>query len=442
MPEQPTEAVWTISALNAASRDLLESAFQLVWIEGEISNFSRPSSGHWYFSLKDEQAQIRGAMFRHRNQQVKFVPQDGTKVLVQATVSLYEPRGDYQLIAQAMEERGDGHLQRQFELLKKKLQAAGLFDPRHKKPLPTLPARIGVVTSSTGAALRDILSVLKRRFPLIPVRIYPSQVQGVDAPIQIVKAITQAVNDQACDVLILARGGGSIEDLWAFNDEQVARAIFACPIPTVSGVGHEIDFTIADFVADVRAPTPSVAAEMVSPKQEDWLEHLERNQAMLTQILQRMLLQMSNRLEQLHKRLRHPQERLQTLQQKLDLLEQRLKHAIYKMLQQFNLRLARYVMMMESIRPDILITAEQNKIAAYLQRLNFSIQQQLQQYQHHLSLKAQALNTLSPLATLDRGYSLTTTEQGEVIKTSSQVKNGEIIKTRLTDGEVLSQVIK
>ncbi len=270
----PSREVFSISRLNREARALLERGLGSVWLEGEISNLSRPGSGHWYFSLKDAAAQVRCAMFRQRNLLVRFPVKDGAQVLARGRVSLYEARGEFQVVIEHLEEAGEGALRRRFEELKQKLQAEGLFDSQHKQPLPALPRRIGVITSPTGAAVRDILHVLRRRFPAIPVLVYPVAVQGEAAPREIVQALGLASARRDCDVLIVARGGGSLEDLWAFNDEAVARAIFACPIPVVSGVGHEVDFTIADFVADERAPTPSAAAERVVPDRAEWLRSL------------------------------------------------------------------------------------------------------------------------------------------------------------------------
>jgi exodeoxyribonuclease VII large subunit len=267
----PPREIFTISRLNREARVLLERGLGSLWLEGEISNLSRPSSGHWYFSLKDEAAQVRCAMFRQRNLLVRFPVRDGSHVLARGRVSLYEARGEFQVVVEHLEEAGEGLLRRRFEELKARLGAEGLFDSRHKQPLPRLPGRIGVITSPTGAALRDILHILRRRFPAVPVLIYPVAVQGEAAPREIEQALRLASARRDCDVLIVARGGGSLEDLWAFNDEAVARAIFACPIPIVSGVGHEVDFTIADLVADERAPTPSGAAERVVPDRAEWL---------------------------------------------------------------------------------------------------------------------------------------------------------------------------
>jgi len=268
--------IYSVSRLNREVRVLLERGFGSVWLEAEISNFAKPSSGHWYFSLKDAAAQVRCCMFRQRNMLCAFAARDGQKVLVRARIGLYEPRGEYQLVIDHMEDSGLGALKRQFEELSAKLAAEGLFAAERKRPLPMIPKRIGVITSPTGAAIRDILHVLARRFAAVPVLIYPVAVQGATAAAEIAAAVRLAGRRAECDVLILARGGGSLEDLWAFNDEALARAIVASPIPVVSGIGHEIDFTIADFAADVRAPTPSAAAEIAVPDGEEWLISLSR----------------------------------------------------------------------------------------------------------------------------------------------------------------------
>ncbi|MFS8609180.1 MAG: exodeoxyribonuclease VII large subunit, partial [Gammaproteobacteria bacterium] len=328
--ETPPRDVYTPSRLNREARMLLERGLPALWLEGEISNFSRPSSGHWYFSLKDEAAQIRCAMFRQRNVLARFTPKDGMHVQARGRVSLYEPRGDYQFILDYIEEAGEGLLRRKFEELKNKLAAEGLFDPARKRSLPKIPRRIGVITSPTGAAIRDILHILKRRFCSIPVLIYPVQVQGAAAAPQIAAAIRLAGRRAECDVLILARGGGSLEDLWAFNEEIVARAIYECPIPIVSGVGHEVDFTIADFVADVRAPTPSGAAELVVPDSAEWVRAFATLERRLTSTLRRLLNERIQRMDWLTRRLqrRNPRFELEQHAQRLDELERRLLRAM------------------------------------------------------------------------------------------------------------------
>lgn len=393
-----TRTIYTISELNQMVRSLLEDAFPPLWVEGEISNFSCPSSGHWYFSLKDSGAQIRCAMFQGRNRAIGFQPENGAHVLVRGRISLYEPRGDFQLIADFMEEAGDGALRRAFELLKERLATEGLFDPAHKKPLPALPNAIGVVTSPTGAAIRDILSVLKRRFPSIPVIIYPTAVQGNQAAQQIAQAIQIANIRQECDVLIVARGGGSLEDLWSFNEENVARAIYASEIPIVSAVGHEIDFTIADFVADQRAPTPSAAAELVSPDKAEWLQQLNKLARNLIRQIDTHIERHQQTLAHLIKRLRHPGQQIQDRFQRLDDLEQRLQRAW---------------------------------------------QFQLHRKQQALANLSRALDAVSPLATLARGFSIITIEKsGDILRTAKQINVGDKITARLPKSQIFCAIEK
>lgn len=319
--------VYTVSRLNREARILLERGMPPLWIEGEISNFAAPSSGHWYFSLKDANAQVRCAMFRQRNSQSACTPRDGLHVMARARVSLYEARGDYQLLVDHLEEAGEGALRRRFELLKAKLQREGLFATERKRPLPALPRRIGVITSPSGAAIRDILNVLKRRFCAIPILIYPVPVQGAGAAEEIAATLRLASRRAECDVLVLARGGGSLEDLWAFNEEIVARALLDCRIPTVSGVGHEIDFTIADFVADVRAPTPSAAAELIVPNCQEWIERSQALSRRLTNRIQRLLQNCRATQDWLARRLAqaHPGVWLRHQAQRVDDFEQRLR---------------------------------------------------------------------------------------------------------------------
>jgi len=397
LAEQPqTRVVYTISELNQMVRSLLEDAFPPLWVEGEISNFSCPSSGHWYFSLKDSGAQVRCAMFRGQNRSLGFQPENGAHVLIRARISIYEARGDYQLIADYMEEAGDGALRRAFEQLKNKLAQEGLFAEQNKKALPKLPKAIGVITSPTGAAIQDILSVLKRRFPSIPIIIYPTAVQGEKAAPQIVQMLEIANQRNECDILIVGRGGGSLEDLWPFNEEIVARAIYASNIPIISAVGHEIDFTIADFVADVRAPTPSAAAELVSPDYNEWLQRLDKSTSILTKYTLHLLEKYKHSLLNLSKRLRHPGQRIQDQFQRVDDLEQRLQRAT------------------------------QNQIQHRIQKL--------------ITL-SRALDAISPLATLSRGYTITLSAQtGKIVRNIQDIAAGEEIITKLKEGEILSIV--
>lgn len=430
--------VYSVGRLNAEARALLEGAFPLIWVEGELSNVSRPASGHLYFTLKDSSAQVRCAMFRGNNRFLKFRPADGLQVLVRANLSLYEARGDYQLIVQSMEEAGDGALQRAFEALKQKLAAEGLFDTAHKVDLPALPRRIGVVTSPTGAAIRDILSVLRRRFPAIPVLIYPVPVQGTGAGAEIAAAIRAADRRRDCDVLIVARGGGSLEDLWAFNEETVARAIYDCGIPVVSGVGHEVDFTIADFVADRRAPTPSVAAEMVSPDQAEWLNQLRALDRELYTQVRRRLQRLDERLGWLGKRLQqqHPGQRLRQRAQRLDELDQRLRLALRTQLRRRRERLATLEARLQRHHPGPRLRHLHDLEAALARRLRTAVQTQLKASRQRLTALGRALDAVSPLATLERGYAIVTAADGHVLHDAAQTRPGDRITARLARGRL------
>ncbi|MGB2336474.1 MAG: exodeoxyribonuclease VII large subunit, partial [Alcanivorax sp.] len=301
----------SISQLNLDAQGLLESSFPLIWLQGELSNFSRPASGHWYFSLKDTRAQINGAMFRNRNRLLDFSPQNGQQVLVRAKITLYVPRGNFQIVVEHMEPAGQGALKAQFDALKAQLQSEGLFAQEHKRTLPAWPNQIGVITSPSGAAIRDILQVLQRRCPSIPVVIYPAAVQGAEAPAQLRQALALAVARNECDVLILGRGGGSLEDLWAFNDEGLARAVANCPIPIVSAVGHEVDTGLTDFAADLRAPTPSAAAELVSPDLSIVSQRLAGLHRRLRWVMAQELRTVQERLRHLSQRLRSPRQHLE-----------------------------------------------------------------------------------------------------------------------------------
>lgn len=426
----------SVTQLNRRARQLLETQFSLIWVEGELSNVSVPSSGHWYFTLKDEQAQVRCAMFRNRNMQVRFRPQQGMQVVIRARVSLYEERGDYQIIAEHMEEAGTGILQRQFEALKQKLLAEGLFAEERKKFLPKMPEHIAVITSPTGAAIRDILHVLDRRFASIPVTIIPVAVQGKDAAPQIVHALEIANQSGLFDVIILGRGGGSLEDLWAFNEENVARAIAASEIPVISAVGHETDFTIADFVADLRAPTPSVAAELAVPDSDEWLEKFIDYEVLLEEVIQRKMEFLKQKLHWLASRLRHPKARLEQASQKLDHLELRLKQFILSRLTFYKNHLHKLELRRAPWHPGIQLQKLQQRLETASKRL-FPLQKQIiwkktQNFQSSVRM----LNTLSPLKTLDRGYALVTLQGTQTPVTSSQqVRSGHQLTTRLADGE-------
>ncbi len=432
--------VLSVSQLNRRAKQLLETHLPLLWVEGELSNVSLPSSGHWYFTLKDDQAQVRCAMFKNRNMLVRFKPQQGQQVMIRARVSLYEGRGDYQIIAEHMEEAGTGALQRAFDELKIKLAKEGLFDESHKKPLPALPRHIGVITSPTGAAIHDILHVLERRFPSIPVSIIPVAVQGKEAAPQIVKAIELANRAELFDVLIVGRGGGSLEDLWPFNEESVARAIYASELPIVSAVGHEVDVTIADFVADLRAPTPSAAAELITPDGDDWLDKFIGFEMLLEEAIQRKLSALKQQLQWLRARLRHPRQQLEQQAQRLDTLELRLNNLIQKQLTAYHNRLRQLSIRQQAHHPQIRLRQLTERMHNQHTRLVTAQTHLLQRKKQAFNEAARMLNTLSPLSTLDRGYALVTNTKGKVITTSQQLVIGDSLNTKVADGEFITRV--
>ncbi|WP_313668014.1 exodeoxyribonuclease VII large subunit [Atlantibacter sp.] len=435
-------AIYTVSRLNQTVRILLEQQMGQVWISGEISNFTQPASGHWYFTLKDDGAQVRCAMFRNSNRRVTFRPQHGQQVLVRANITLYEPRGDYQIIVESMQPAGVGLLQQQFEQLKQKLSQEGLFDAQHKQLLPSPAHQIGVITSKTGAALHDILHVLQRRDPSLPVVIYPTAVQGDDAPAQIVRAIELANQRAECDVLIVGRGGGSLEDLWSFNDERVARAIFASRIPIVSAVGHETDVTIADFIADLRAPTPSAAAEVVSRNQQELLRQIQGQQQRLEMAMDYFFANLQQRFTRLHHRLQqqHPQLRLARQQTTLERLRQRLNNAVENRLRLGTQQQQRVTQRLYQQQPQGRIHRAQTRIQQLEYRLSQIITARLGGTKQRFSTAIAQLEAVSPLATLARGYSVTTATDGKVLKKTKQVKAGDTLTTRVEDGLIESQV--
>ncbi|UUE46225.1 exodeoxyribonuclease VII large subunit [Pectobacterium aroidearum] len=442
MSQFPSSAIFTVSRLNQTVRQLLEMEMGQIWLSGEISNLSQPSSGHWYFTLKDERAQVRCAMFRTSNRRVTFRPQNGQQVLIRATITLYEPRGDYQLLAESMQPAGDGLLQQQFEQLKQKLAAEGLFDQQFKQVLPSPAKQVGVITSASGAALHDILQVLQRRDPSLPVIVYPTSVQGADAPLQIVRAIELANQREECDVLIVGRGGGSLEDLWSFNDERVARAIFASHIPIVSAVGHETDVTIADFVGDLRAPTPSAAAELVSRNQLELLRQIQSQRQRLEMAMDYYLAQRNREFTRLHHRLQqqHPQLRLARQQAQLVKLRQRLDDAMQQQLRQTSRRSERLQQRLMQQQPQTRIHRAQQRLQQLSYQMQSAVERQLNQNKQKLGIACSRLEGVSPLATLARGYNVTTAPDGKVLKNVTQITPGETLKTRLQDGWVESQV--
>ncbi|MFN2361915.1 MAG: exodeoxyribonuclease VII large subunit [Marinobacter sp.] len=431
----------SVSELNHQARHLLEASFMQVWVEGELSGLSRPSSGHWYFSLKDRRCQIRCAMFRGFNQRVRELPKEGEQVRIRGKVTLYENRGDFQIIVEHIEPAGLGALQQAFEELKRKLQQEGLFDAARKKALPTTPRHIGVITSPTGAAIHDILTVLARRCPAIPVTLYPTAVQGKAATADIVRAIDLATRHGVADVLIIGRGGGSLEDLWCFNEEAVARAIAQCPLPTVSAVGHEVDVTIADFVADLRAPTPSAAAEKISPDQQDWLRQLKERELRLAGAASRALKRMETRLEHLSARLRDPRRELMEKAQRMDELDLRLGKAIEQRIERDRVRAAHLEQRLATQSPARQLGDSQGRVSQLTDRLVRATRETITRRRERLDHTAQTLHVVSPLATLGRGYAIVQQENGDIVRQASHVKTGETITARVADGELTANVI-
>lgn len=438
----PTRTVLSVSQLNRQARQLLETHLALLWVEGEVSNFSAPASGHWYFTLKDKDAQIRCAMFRSRSSLVRFRPEQGKHIIVRGRVSLYENRGDYQLIVEHMEEAGFGVLQRAFEALKNKLQNEGLFELTHKKPIPRLPRHIAVITSPTGAAIHDILTVLRRRFASIPVTVIPVAVQGEGAAGQIVAALELANRAGLFDTILLARGGGSLEDLWPFNEEIVARAIYASALPVVSGIGHEVDVTIADFVADARAATPSAAAEMLSPDSQDYMQTFARLELALYQSMLRRLDRCADALQGMAARLRHPGERLQHQAQHLDHLEMRLRRCMDHRLHRARERWTTLNARQRRCAPTALIAQLQKRLDQASRYLVHGGQQQIEKRQQRLARLAELLDTVSPLKTVQRGYSLTLDGEGKILRNADQLQPGDALTVKLAQGEIAARVEK
>ena len=433
--------VLTVSQLNRRAKTLLESHFDLVWVSGEISNLAIPSSGHWYFSLKDGDAQVRCAMFRNRNQRLRFTPEQGDEVRVRCRVSLYEGRGEFQLIVEHLELAGAGALQVAFEKLKAKLLAEGLFDPARKQPLPGQVSALGVVTSPTGAAIHDILTVLRRRCPAIRVYLLPVAVQGKDAAGQIAAAIDRANRWQRAgsihlDALIVGRGGGSLEDLWAFNEEVVARAIAASALPVVSAVGHEVDFSIADMVADHRAATPSAAAEMLSPDMREWREQLQATTRMLGRTMATRLVQASLNLQNLQRRLKHPGAQLREQAQRVDDLEQRLILAQRHLLHRYQSTLQLAGGRLGAASPVQTLRELQRDNRRYRERLHTAMRGQLRDSGNRLAHLAQLLDSLSPLGVLQRGYAIVTDDSGGVITDAGQVAIGDDVNAQLAQGRL------
>jgi exodeoxyribonuclease VII large subunit len=435
--------IYSVLQLNREVKQLLQQNFPLLWVEGELSNLARPASGHIYFSLKDKQAQVRCAMFRNVNRGIAFQPENGMQVIVRARVGIYEPRGEYQLTIEHMEEAGVGVLQRKYEALKQKLTEEGLFEADKKQPLPTYPKNVSIVTSATGAAIRDILSVLQRRYPLLTIRIYAVPVQGDGSAAAIVDAIEEINKRKGCDVVIISRGGGSIEDLWSFNEEEVARAIHASKIPIVAGVGHEVDFTIADFVADVRAATPTAAAELITPHQDELLETFNQYESTLLYLLRDLLSNLHQSVDWMTQRLEslHPKQIIQRKQEYLIELQRRIHSAVkLKLSGQANL-LSSLSLRFESQSPYARVREAKIKLIDLHKQMHRSIQTKLQHKQQALHALARTLDAVSPLGTLSRGYAIVShLANGQILHDSKQVSREDEISIQLARGHISATV--
>ncbi len=435
-PDAPPH-ILTPSTLNRWARSLLEDTFTQVWIEGELSNVATPASGHLYFTLKDNTAQIRCAMFRSKTLALRFKPVHGMHVWLRACVSLYEPRGEFQLIAERMEMAGEGALQQQFEQLKTRLQNEGLFSSAHKRPLPRYARRIGVLTSASGAAIRDVLSVLIRRWPLVKVDVLPIPVQGHEAPQAIVTMLQKATRHACYDVLLITRGGGSLEDLWAFNDEALARSIHASTTPVVSAVGHEVDFSIADFVADIRAPTPSAAAELLVPDMQVISHHLRQCQQRLSTWQQRRLQSLNQHGDHLFARLQaqRPLIAVTHKHEKLVHLHRHLIASMHAQQQHRQWQLNRIHARLQAFHPEPTLKKLKHQLNKQALRLRQLIKQRLQHTNLGLHQAAHALQALSPLATLERGYAILLDADAKVLRSVDQLKPGATVLAKLHDGD-------
>lgn len=435
-PPNDDRKALTPSQLNALARNLLEDAFPLIWVEGELGNLSRPSSGHLYFTLKDERAQVRCALFKPKSQWLKFTPREGLRVLARGRLTLYEARGDYQLILDTMEEAGEGALRRAFELLKAKLQAEGLFDQSRKRELPAHVRRLGVLTSPSGAAVRDVLSVLRRRFPLVEVDVLPVPVQGETAAAQIVRMLQAAGRSGRYDALLITRGGGSLEDLWAFNDEALARAIAASPVPVVSAVGHEVDFSLADFAADLRAPTPSVAAELLVPDRADLAAHLRAQARRLHAIHERLLRQAAQRTDRAALRLQalQPQARLDALRRRQADALRRLHASWAQADERRRAQLRHTAAVLHAARPQRRLSLLRDRLQSLAPRPQAATVRALQRRALQLQGLARSLEAVSPLATVARGYSILQHDDGRIVRSVDDAQPGEGLNARLRDG--------
>ena len=434
--------VLSVSQLNHKAKQILEIHLTLVWVSGEISNLVQASSGHWYLTLKDTNAQVRCAMFRNANQRLRWRPKNGDHVLIRARVSLYEGRGDYQLIVEHMEAEGSGALQQAYEALKQKLLTEGLFDEKHKKPLPPFPRNIGVITSPTGAAIRDIISVIQRRAPHISITVIPTLVQGDSAADAVIEALNKAEQQKHLDLLIISRGGGSIEDLWPFNDERLARAIAAAELPIISAVGHETDSTICDFVADYRAPTPSASAEVATPDTHEWQQTLDYRQQQLFRLMNHSLNNKQSILRHYFKRLRDPQSSLALQKQRLSQLSSRIKQLTLYNIDKNKQRLLRQQLQLQHNHPDRLISQYKKETRLKMKTLVSAIQSRLSMKAQQLKQSTDVLEAISPLAVLNRGYAMAFNDNNEIIHDSKQVNIDDTVTIKVSKGVIKGKVIE
>ena len=434
----PSRTVYAVSELSEILRALLEDSLPRVWVQGEISNFSRPASGHWYFTLKDARAQLRCAMFKNANFHIRPQPRDGDAVLIRAKIDFYTARGELQLICEHLEPAGEGALLRAFEELKRRLASEGLFDEHLKRPLPARPRAIGIITSATGAAIHDMLTTLARRYPLAPVYLYPVPVQGAEAPPKIARALAELPRLAPIDVILLARGGGSLEDLWAFNDERVARAIRACAVPVISGVGHEVDVTIADFAADLRAPTPTAAAERVAPDIGEWLAALARREERLASLVERQLRLLAQRSDEAQRRLhaQHPGRRLQERAARLDDSAARLRRAQAQRLMQEHRHLDHLDARLSAHAPTRRLALDTHRLERLQARAGDALRHQLAQLTQRQIAADTALTSLNPRAVLDRGYAIALDAQGRALTDAAQVSPGDALSLQLARGAI------
>ncbi|MDJ0779385.1 MAG: exodeoxyribonuclease VII large subunit [Gammaproteobacteria bacterium] len=442
LPQQPTtEAIWSVSALNFEVKTMLQQGLGTLWIEGEISNFACPASGHWYFTLKDDKAQCRAAMFRGRNTRVGFQPQNGQQVLVRAQVSLYEARGEFQLIVDHLEDAGVGELMRRYEQLKAKLAAEGLFDAARKQTPPSHPRHIALITSPTGAAIRDVLSVIARRAPHVPVLLFPTAVQGEAATGEIRSALARVREHGGCDVVLLVRGGGSLEDLWCFNDEQLARDLADFPLPVITGLGHEIDFTIADFVADLRAPTPSVAAESITPDRNELMLGIDDRVARMQGQIELRLQQARERLGYLGRALdqQHPVRQVEQFRQRLQQVQTRLRERLQVRLGEQRHRLQLCRSLLAQADPRLRIDRHRERLERLRGEHQAAMQKALLLARHRLSLQSRALDTLSPLKTLGRGFA-TVSKHDRLVTSASELQRDDEVEIRFADGGARARI--